>query len=322
MALELTGKELQALQDALVEAFPTRAKLEQLIVGIDLILNLEDEAGAELSLRDAVWNVIKFARAAGALEKLIDGATREQRNNTKLKAFAQRHGRPIDSAPHVYLSPASFDLTRQEEVWRQRISESRENRMITFFMVRCEADVLENLAVRLGHYLDSRRQPFLRKVSLQPLIANIEEVVSRARRWRQDLQTHHVIALVMAEQAEATALDRFFAATKAEFAGVLNRHLVLVINAQDEWKADDECVLLENPKFERWQLNDWVKGVSQNQEWSDTLRNDFGDWLESIAMYEGVLTAGGAYDALQRAIEMLARNPDEQTLRQFMANNS
>ncbi len=85
MSLELTGKQLQGLQRALMRAFPTRANLQQMVL-FELDLPLNQVAGPG-PLTDVVFQLIEWAKAHGKLEELIVGARSTNSGNPDLKAF-------------------------------------------------------------------------------------------------------------------------------------------------------------------------------------------------------------------------------------------
>ncbi|OKH34387.1 hypothetical protein NIES2101_39065 [Calothrix sp. HK-06] len=83
----LSGQQSKKLQDALIDAFPNPASLEQMLLH-ELDKNLRAIAG-EGSLEDIVFNLIKAANSQGWVEDLVRAACKENPGNLKLKAIAQ-----------------------------------------------------------------------------------------------------------------------------------------------------------------------------------------------------------------------------------------
>ena len=71
----LTGRQIEQLQDALIDAFASHDAL-RMLARIELEQNLDAIAGGE-NLRVLVFNLISWAEQAGAVAQLIDGACRQ-----------------------------------------------------------------------------------------------------------------------------------------------------------------------------------------------------------------------------------------------------
>jgi Effector-associated domain 1 len=84
---ELTGHQYGKLQEALIAAFTSKSKLEQML-SLELNRNLDSIAGGE-NLRDVVFNLIKEAKAQGWIKDLVHAACRANPGNPQLKAIAE-----------------------------------------------------------------------------------------------------------------------------------------------------------------------------------------------------------------------------------------
>src|SRR5687767_2850813 len=87
-ALELDGSQLEKLEEALLSAFPERAALERLVshrMDADL-----DELVGKVNQSDAVQGLVKWAKAQGRLEELVQAAYVRVPGNPLLYAFAQQ----------------------------------------------------------------------------------------------------------------------------------------------------------------------------------------------------------------------------------------
>jgi len=83
----LSAQQRKELQKALVDAFPTKSSLEQML-SFELDRNLEAIAG-ERNLQEIVFKIIQTAEAEEWIEDLIRAAHRTNPRNPKLKAIAQ-----------------------------------------------------------------------------------------------------------------------------------------------------------------------------------------------------------------------------------------
>jgi formylglycine-generating enzyme required for sulfatase activity len=94
-AVRLTGRQVQALHDALLNAYS--AETLRRMVRIELNVNLEAIAGGE-SLRDIVYRLIEWAERTGRTMELVAAAQRHNPVNAALRAFAA-------TIPGVNLAP-------------------------------------------------------------------------------------------------------------------------------------------------------------------------------------------------------------------------
>ncbi|WP_437303818.1 effector-associated domain EAD1-containing protein [Sorangium sp. So ce388] len=78
---------IENFQKALLDAFPSRSALEQLVwYGLGEQL---DTLTSERSLQTAVFELLKWARAQGRLDALLDQARRKNPHNPELRAFVE-----------------------------------------------------------------------------------------------------------------------------------------------------------------------------------------------------------------------------------------
>jgi effector-associated domain 1 (EAD1)-containing protein/trypsin-like peptidase len=88
--MEINNQQWRALRGALVEAFPTRADLAEMVL-FQLNENLDAITG-EGPLNHVVLELIRWARARGWLAILVLGARRERPDNARLLQVAQELG--------------------------------------------------------------------------------------------------------------------------------------------------------------------------------------------------------------------------------------
>jgi formylglycine-generating enzyme required for sulfatase activity len=100
--MNLFGQRRKKLQEALIDAFPSFASLEQMLLhGLDK--NLRAIAG-EGSLRDVVFRLIQTAHSQGWIEDLIRAAREDNPGNQQLKDIA----RELLPNPNPEASPVSL----------------------------------------------------------------------------------------------------------------------------------------------------------------------------------------------------------------------
>jgi len=85
--MPLTGKQVQALRDALLDAYGDADEL-RMMVRIELDENLDAIAGGS-NLRILIFNLVTWAERAGQVAALLDGAARHNAGNPALQQLVQ-----------------------------------------------------------------------------------------------------------------------------------------------------------------------------------------------------------------------------------------
>ncbi|NEO75332.1 MAG: formylglycine-generating enzyme family protein [Moorea sp. SIO4G3] len=103
------GYFINQINEALCSAFPDQTELEMMVSDV-LTINLSEVASGE-NLREIVHQLIKHCRASNQLEKLIDGALKQNPNNEQLKAIKEKV--KITTSLVNILIPLEKDLINQ-----------------------------------------------------------------------------------------------------------------------------------------------------------------------------------------------------------------
>lgn len=123
MPINLKGKQLQALQDALVSAFPSYADLKMM-----LLFQLNERLQMYVApgpMNQVAMDLIEWAEAQGKLEALIAGARARNPGNVPLQRFAVEVSLTSDAPPQgqleaIVLKDVPFQQVNQ---WRARMVE-------------------------------------------------------------------------------------------------------------------------------------------------------------------------------------------------------
>ena len=86
--MSLSGEQRQQLQDALIDAFPKKSSLEQML-SFQLNKSLDVVAPVEGNLRDIVFELIKKAEAENWVGDLVGAARQENPGNQRLRTSAE-----------------------------------------------------------------------------------------------------------------------------------------------------------------------------------------------------------------------------------------
>ena len=109
--MQLNGRQRQQFQQALLSAFPSKAKLAQML-SFELDWELDAIAGGQ-NQSEIIFNLIKHAQAKGSLDQLLAAAQSDNPGNPALRDFAQQLGNPTNppSPPETTASGSSFNQT-------------------------------------------------------------------------------------------------------------------------------------------------------------------------------------------------------------------
>ncbi|MUG95070.1 hypothetical protein F7734_22975 [Scytonema sp. UIC 10036] len=132
--MKLSGQQLRELQNALIDAFPNKYQLEQMLF-YELDKSLDIIAGGS-QLQEIIFQLIKTAKAQGWLEDLVRAACKENPGNLKLQAVAQQlltnsySEIAVVSSPNTPLDNST--AAKIKLVCRNLVEECAENGEISF----------------------------------------------------------------------------------------------------------------------------------------------------------------------------------------------
>src|SRR6185295_569660 len=123
MSINLKGKQIEALRDALVSAFPMYANLKAMVL-FELSERLQTFV-APGPMNDVALALIEWAEARGKLEELIAGARAQNPGNQSLKQFSLEVSLTSDAPPEGRLEAiVQKDVPFQQvKQWRARMVE-------------------------------------------------------------------------------------------------------------------------------------------------------------------------------------------------------
>jgi hypothetical protein len=112
---KLTGEQFKELQTALLDAFPSRQKMEQM-VRIELHLNLDAIAGGS-DLTDIYFNLIEWAEAQGRTAELVTNARKFNAGNPTLKNWVQTYFPLLSVADSANPIDRRSVISQQFDTW-------------------------------------------------------------------------------------------------------------------------------------------------------------------------------------------------------------
>ncbi len=111
--MSLSGQQRKELQNALVDAFPKKSSLEQMLL-LELNINLDAIAGGD-NLQDIVFNLITTVESQGKIEDLVRVAQQSNPGNLKLKTIAKQLLK--QSASENAIRPNNLRVLRSSLFW-------------------------------------------------------------------------------------------------------------------------------------------------------------------------------------------------------------
>jgi hypothetical protein len=142
MPLNLKGKQLEALRDALLSAFPSYDELKMMLL-FELNERLEHYVDRG-PMNTVVTNLILWAESRGQLDALIAGARAQIPGNVKLKQFAVEVSLTSDAAPEGRLEAMVLETVPFQEVSQFRANMIRREGTV------CRVEMPEGTGIGTG----------------------------------------------------------------------------------------------------------------------------------------------------------------------------
>ena len=319
--MQLKGKQFRYLQEALLGAFPNRAKLKQM-VRFGLEENLDAIATGEND-EEVVFKLIDWAETNGNLENLLIAARNQDcggnPGNPQLRRICAEllQGQATTKQSHEWLNPCNFDLS---ELIRYCFNELDDQQGLIGLAVPYDKS---NFPI----YFCERLQDKLNKshitiieTTLKPKLGSVDRVVGKIKANKDNLQKSDVICriLVDASNQNTSMTDEFWRKISDEFQNNNTNHRLIVIMFGSENSIFPEGVnTLMSPQFTRADANDWVIKVARQLTWTQECQQKWKkmmiqDCLDHDDSQEKLLDIEYVYEHLKTCIELLQKKPSEE----------
>lgn len=274
--MSLSSQQRKKLQEALIDAFPMKSSLEQML-SFELDKNLDRIVG-EGSLETVVFNLIKVADSQGWIEDLILAARKFNDGNRSLKAIAQEILTPYTLSAQP--TPSTESLTNPIQRSREIGNRIKNQKIIITTLI-----IILGLGTSVGIY---RIIPMFRAATVkllskeQPNEAQTRydelEYSLNAKNWQiADIKTSQ---LMHSEDLDISDIVSF--------------------SCPDLRKIDQLWVANSNGRFGfSVQKEIWIKtgnplGIIDQQNWT----------TEKIESWDRFVTAVGWFDMSQKAVHV------------------
>ncbi|MFL9455286.1 MULTISPECIES: effector-associated domain EAD1-containing protein [Nostocales] len=183
MLEKLEGKQRKRLQEALMSAFPSFTKLEQM-VSFGFNENLDNLAGGYNSdLGYVIFKLIEWSEAKGKLQQLLIVVRSEEdggnSSNTKLKEICEelQQGQTVRGQSYELMNRSQFDLT---EIIAECCSNLLGKNGLVGFALPCDHyTCLESFCRRLQNEFNGRNIQCQDSLSLNPKHSSVELAIKR-----------------------------------------------------------------------------------------------------------------------------------------------
>src|SRR6185436_2324310 len=162
----MAGERFQALQNALLQAFPSEDALRQLLVPMDLKLAVITTGR---SLAVMTLDVIEHIEAHGRLEELIDNACELRPHNTDFERVVRQFWPSLPrrrAAPHVVDPIRRGEGALSENEWNHLISFIRERKVTPVIGPAVARGVLPEHVQLAAEWADRWQYPFADRADL------------------------------------------------------------------------------------------------------------------------------------------------------------
>ncbi|NDZ15675.1 effector-associated domain EAD1-containing protein [Variovorax sp. WS11] len=308
---------IEAFRDALIDAFTTRAALDQFARATRQVKSLAANVG-EGPLADVAYDFLNLVQAQGGesgLAAALEVALARRPRNDSLLAFARQVGAERAGSSAELLHTRTFDLRPLEAIWRKELAVPRK-RLVAFVLCGAEQTVVGNVIERLRLHLGVPASTSASRLRLDEKFTPIDKTIELLIKLKARLKVEHVVCMVDADNAPDEALALLLGRLFAAYAEAQSHHLVLLFNTRPDGQSPAGCSLLPLPQFQDTDLYEWVEDVTRDKGWPLELRDEFKLWLYQVADQAPAPSTDVAYFALETAIALLRQNLPQAALRE------
>lgn len=316
----LTGDQVNQFTSALLDAFPSQAKLAEM-VRLKLDKNLHALALGD-NLQEIVFRLIGAAEAEGWIAQLIFSAHTSNPGNPVLLEFFHLSSGMLTKGEHLYEtasggdeqrvlsyqlpSPCNFDLTRLIEDSLEKV-EGKHG--LIGLAVPCDDDAfLENFGERLKKELGRRNIQMWPRLTLKPIHVSTDEAIAIIKRCKQVLQKRDILYPIVIHIFDKHISNAFWQTMCHEFTGNFENRLIVIMGGDSACAFPDDIPLLEPPQFREAHIITWVRDVVGYLGWPDNVREVWKQKMVAECSYNNMLHMRFVYEHLVYTLQLLQGN--------------
>ncbi|NMG10539.1 effector-associated domain EAD1-containing protein [Brasilonema sp. UFV-L1] len=311
--MQLKGTQFRQLKEALLSAFPNRAKLKQMVrFGLDQ--NLDAIATGEND-EEVVFKLIEWAETNANLENLLIAVRDKDRDgnpgNPELKRICEEllQGQTTTKQSYRLMNPCTFDLG---ELIRSCLNILEDKQGLVGLAVPYNQDPFliyfcERLKERIGKSHTDNKQP----LTLDNYRTSVDTAVTTMKRYKRLLQKGDVICPIRVAVSDFKSSNEFWEKISAEFQDTQNsfEHRFIIIMVSSEYKFFPQDVTqLTPPQFTKADAHEWILEVTDNLGWTEEDRNKWKRYMIDECLESECLNTRLVYEHLEYAIKLLQQN--------------
>jgi hypothetical protein len=256
------------LCDALLEAYPSRDELEELLDIIDLSLN--QLVSDSVDLKITVKRVVRKGRRVGWLADLEDAALEDKPRSPPLITWHQKFGKPVPDKPIGGTAPAwqlmdsaYFDLREIKRLIRNAMSQPA-GQVVGIGVTDPEVMFVDKLMNWLRDW--AKDAELKDRLNLNPLVHDRADWLEYVREYRLALRERTVLLEVIVDGTlPDDAIAEFWAGVCRDFRDTSKRLILVFVGIRDSYP--DGVTVLPAPQFKREDIEEWAELVLKQRGW-------------------------------------------------------
>lgn len=319
--MQLKGTQFRQLKEALLSAFPHRAKLKQMVrfgleENLDVITTGEND-------EEVVFKLIEWAETNGNLENFLIAARNKDYEgnpgNLELKRICEEllQAQTTTKQSHRLMNPCKFDLG---ELIRSCLNILEDKQGLVGLAVPYNQDPFlkyfcERLKERIGKSYTDNKQP----LTLDNYRTSVDTAVTTIKRYKRLLQKGDVICPVRVAVSNPNSSHEFWKKVLAEFQEAQNfsEHRLIIIMVSSECNFFPQGVTqITPPQFTKADAHEWILEVTDNLGWREEDRNKWKRYMIDECFESECLNTRLVYEHLEYAIKLLQQSHTAETFLQ------
>ena len=318
VSFEFTNKHIEPLKTALLAAYANRSLLDEMtLTRLDVSI---DEIAPDRTHSETVFELIKWAKREGRAPELINKAYAGKPRNPELRAFIEGLSVAANAAPrpaYELMRISEFDLrTTLEDAHLALAGTSG----VVGIGVPCEElEFFEHFCKRLHTKLGSKIAAKT-QYPLGPPYSSVAEAVEAFGDYKITLKKQDVLCpvqIIAGETKDAdTLVSGFWQGVTQQYESLTERRLMLILVGPCDLTFPPGVIALEPVCFSAKHIYSYVLDVVGHLQWSENIAVTWRDSTLAYARRNGVIRMRRVYEHLERTLESLRENVDQE---QFQA---
>jgi hypothetical protein len=147
-------------------------------------------------------------------------------------------------------------------------------------------------------------------LNLKPELDKVSRKVRQACGYRPDLETAHVLCVVLVSAVPAEHIADFWGQVRREFAAA-ERHFIVLFSGDETTEFPPGVAMLPPPRFHVDDLEQWAEDTVMQINWPPGLAGAWSELLRSYALHDGELDVRMLYDQMDKTIKEVRFDADK-----------